>query len=59
MPRCLLCGHAGIRAVPLGPAAQMSELPAWLPDQWKIDNQRKCPDKDWHSGGVVAFACAG
>ena len=42
MPRCLLCGHAGIRAVPLGPAAQMSALPAWLPDQLKIDNQRKC-----------------
>jgi hypothetical protein len=26
----------------LGPAAQMSALPAWLPDQLKIDNQRKC-----------------
>jgi len=26
----------------LGPAAQMSELPAWLPDQRKIDDQRKC-----------------
>ena len=30
-----------MRAVPLGPAAQMSALPAWLPDQLKIDNQRK------------------
>jgi hypothetical protein len=41
VPRCLLCGHAGIRAVPWGPAAQMSALPAWFPDQLKIDDQRK------------------
>ena len=33
------CGYQGD---PVGLAAQMSELPTWLPDQWKIDNQRKC-----------------
>ena len=33
------CGYQG---GPVGAGSANESLPAWLPDQLKIDNQRKC-----------------